>query len=136
MNCGFYTDIARWASARGWLRLAFLRLDGRPIAMQFDLEVLSTYYSLKIGYDPAYEHFAPGKLLTYAMVARAVATGAETYELLGKDEEWKYRFTNTFRERFAFAAFPRSPVGSSVGRHLRTDSPSPAASPLPLGFAT
>jgi CelD/BcsL family acetyltransferase involved in cellulose biosynthesis len=107
----FYGEIARWATGRGWLRLAFLRLDGRAIAMQFDLEVGRTYYSLKIGYDPAYEHFAPGKLLTYAMVARAVASGAETYELLGKDEEWKYRFTNTSRERFAFAAFPRSPGG-------------------------
>ncbi len=107
----FYAEIARWASARGWLRLAFLRLDGLPIAVQFDLEVARTYYSLKIGYDPAYEHFAPGKLLTFAMVARAVATGAETYELLGKDEEWKSRFTNTSRERFAFAAFPRSPSG-------------------------
>lgn len=107
----FYSEIARWASARGWLRLAFLRLDGQAIAMQFDLEVFGTYYSLKTGYDPAYEHFAPGKLLAFAMVARAVATGAETYELLGKDEEWKSRFTNTSRERFAFAAFPRSPSG-------------------------
>jgi len=107
----FYSEVARWAAQRGWLRLAFLRLDGRAIAMQFDLEVSRTYYSLKIGYDPAYEHLAPGKLLTYAMVSRAVTRGLETYELLGKDEEWKYRFTSTFRERFAFAAFPRSPVG-------------------------
>jgi CelD/BcsL family acetyltransferase involved in cellulose biosynthesis len=107
----FYTEIARWASARGWLRLAFLRLDGRAIAMQFDLEASRTYYSLKIGYDPAYERFAPGKLLAVAMVARAVATGADTYELLGKDEEWKYRFTRTFHERVAFSSFPRSPGG-------------------------
>ena len=108
---GFYTDVARWAVERGWLRLAFLRLDGRPIAVQFDLEVGATYYSLKIGYDPAYERFAPGKLLAYAMVARAVAAGAATYELLGRDEEWKHRFTARFRERVAFSAFPRSPAG-------------------------
>src|SRR5207247_10269646 len=27
----FYTDVARWASDRGWLRLAFLRLGGRAL---------------------------------------------------------------------------------------------------------
>lgn len=108
---GFYTDVARWAAASGWLRLAFLRLDGRAIAVQFDLEAGATYYSLKIGYDPAYERFAPGKLLAYAMVARAVAAGAATYELLGRDEEWKERFTETFRERVSFSAFPPSPAG-------------------------
>ena len=107
----FYTGIARWAAARDWLRLAFLRLDGRAIAMQFDLELPTTYYSLKIGYDPAYERFAPGKLLASEMIARAVASGADTYELLGTDEEWKYRFTRTLHERVAFSSFPRSPGG-------------------------
>jgi CelD/BcsL family acetyltransferase involved in cellulose biosynthesis len=107
----FYGEVARWAASCGWLRLAFLRLNDRAIAFQFDLERERTYYSLKIGYDPEYERFSPGKLLAYMMVSRAVARGLETYELLGTDEPWKYRWTSSYRERVALRSFARSPTG-------------------------
>jgi CelD/BcsL family acetyltransferase involved in cellulose biosynthesis len=107
----FYTEIARWAASQGWLRLVFLRLDGRPIAFQFDLEDGARYYSLKIGYDREYERFSPGKLLTHCMVSRFVVSGPASYELLGTDEEWKFRWTGTSRERARFLAFARSPAG-------------------------
>lgn len=107
----FYTEAARWASAAGWLRLAFLRVDGRAIAFQFDLDDGVRYYSLKIGYDPEYERFSPGKLLAYAMVGRAVTRGRETYELLGTAEPWKDRWTTTARERVVLHAFASSAAG-------------------------
>lgn len=107
----FYTQLGRWAAGAGWLRLAFLRLDGRAIAFQFDLELRSRYYSLKIGYDPAFERFSPGKQLTYMMVARAVARGLDAYELLGTDEPWKERWTLLSREQVTFRAFSPSPLG-------------------------
>jgi CelD/BcsL family acetyltransferase involved in cellulose biosynthesis len=109
----FYNAVARWASASGWLRLAFLRLDGRVIAFQFDLEVGRTYYSLKIGYDPAFDRYSPGKLLAYEMIARAVSTGLATYELLGTDEPWKDRWTSNFRECVRFEAYAPSPAGTA-----------------------
>ena len=109
----FYDAVGRWASARGWLRLAFLRLDGRAIAFQFDLEAARTYYSLKIGYDAAFDRYSPGKLLAYAMVARAVSTGLATYELLGTDEPWKDRWTSTFREYIRLEAYGPSPAGAA-----------------------
>ena len=46
--------MARWAAAKGWLRLAFLRLDGKPLAFDFGLNDGNTLYSLKTGYDEAY----------------------------------------------------------------------------------
>jgi len=107
----FYTELARSAADAGWLRLAFLRLDGRAIAFQFDLELGSRYFSLKIGYDPAFERFSPGKLLTYMMVARAVARGLRAYELLGTDEPWKERWTKLSRDQVAFRAFAPSGAG-------------------------
>jgi len=107
----FYTALARWAASVGWLRLAFLRLDGRAIAFQFDLELRSGYYSLKIGYDPEFERFSPGKILAYTMVSRAVTAGLDAYELLGTDEPWKDRWTDLAREQVAFRAFSPSPAG-------------------------
>ncbi len=107
----FYTGLARWAASVGWLRLAFLRLDGRAIAFQLDLESRSRYYSLKIGYDPEFRRFSPGKLLAYMMVSRAVTSGLEAYELLGTDEPWKDRWTELGREQVTFRAFSPSPAG-------------------------
>jgi CelD/BcsL family acetyltransferase involved in cellulose biosynthesis len=108
---GFYCDVARWAAPLGWLRLAFLRFNGQPIAFQFDLESGRTYYSLKIGYDPDFERFSPGKLLAYTMVARAIALGMDAYELLGTDEPWKYRWTTSVHDRVALYCFERSAAG-------------------------
>ena len=107
----FYTGLARWAASAGWLRLAFLRLDGRAIAFQLDLQLRATYYSLKIGYDPEFERFSPGKLLAYTMVSRAVASGLQAYELLGREEPWKDRWTELAREQVEFRAFSPSPAG-------------------------
>jgi len=107
----FYTGLAHRAASVGWLRLAFLRVDGRAIAFQLDLELRSRYYSLKIGYDPEFQRFSPGKLLAYTMVSRAVASGLEVYELLGTDEPWKDRWTELAREQVAFRAFSPSPAG-------------------------
>jgi CelD/BcsL family acetyltransferase involved in cellulose biosynthesis len=101
----FYTALAHRAAVAGWLRLAFLRLDGQAIAFQLDLELRPSYYSLKIGYDPLYERFSPGKLLAYTMMSRAVATGFASYELLGTDEPWKHRWTHEAREQNVFRAF-------------------------------
>lgn len=107
----FYTEIARWASARGWLQLAFLRLDGKPIAFDFCLESGGTTYVLKGGFDPAFRGFAPGMILTYESLRRAFEQGLSSYELLGEDAPYKLVWTQTKRERVRFQAFSRSPRG-------------------------
>jgi CelD/BcsL family acetyltransferase involved in cellulose biosynthesis len=108
----FYREIAAWASGRGWLRLAFLRLDGRPLAFQFGVEHDRVYYFLKGGYDTAFVRFAPGKLLLHAMLERAFDTGLRSFELLGDAEPWKLEWTRSCRERVAFQAFAPSAAGS------------------------
>lgn len=107
----FYTSVAEWAANRGWLRLALLRVDGHAIAFQLDLEVARTYHSLKIGYDPSFARFSPGKILLYAMVCRAMEHRLESYELLGTDEAWKERWSEGAHERVALHAFSPSPRG-------------------------
>ena len=108
----FYTDIARWAAARGWLRLVFLRVGGRPAAFQFGLEDGGHYYFLKGGFDPGYERFAPAKLLVHEMLSRAFTAGLERYHFLGGNETWKLEWTSTCRERLVLHAFAPSLSGA------------------------
>ena len=107
----FYTTVACWAAERGWLRLCFLRLDGRGIAFNYSLEHGSRHYLLKTGFDAAYEKYAPGKLLLREMLERAFALGLASYEFLGDDAPWKLEWTGTVRERRLFHAFARSTTG-------------------------
>jgi CelD/BcsL family acetyltransferase involved in cellulose biosynthesis len=101
----FYREVARWAADRGWLKLAFLRLDGQPFAFDFGIEADGVHYLLKTGFDPAYGKFAPGMILRYEMLARAFSVGLSRYEFLGADEPWKLQWTQTTRRRTLFQAF-------------------------------
>jgi CelD/BcsL family acetyltransferase involved in cellulose biosynthesis len=96
----FYTEVASWAAERGWLRLAFLRLNGQAIAFDYCLEHNKTHYLLKTGYDPAYRELAPGMVLRYLMLARSFSERMATYDFLGVgyDYAWKREWTNTQQE--------------------------------------
>jgi CelD/BcsL family acetyltransferase involved in cellulose biosynthesis len=107
----FYREVARWAASRGWLRLAFLRLDGRALAFDFAIEAGGVHYLLKTGYDPARRESAPGKLLRHEMLRRAFDAGLSSYEFLGADEPWKLEWTTSRRDLRRLDAFPRSATG-------------------------
>jgi CelD/BcsL family acetyltransferase involved in cellulose biosynthesis len=109
----FYTDVARWAADRGWLRMWFVRLDGRPLAFRLDLEVEGVYYHLKGGYEPSFSRFSPGLLLQHESVKHAFSSGARRYEFLGADEPYKLNWTKTCRDRVAVRVFGRGPRGTA-----------------------
>ncbi len=107
----FYRAVARWAAAHGWLRLAFLRVDGIPIAFHYCLEHAGVHYVVKGGHDSAYSKYSPGKVLTYSMLSRAFTIGLSTYEFLGADDPWKLLWTSSMRRRLIVHAFRPAPDG-------------------------
>src|SRR4051812_4715268 len=107
----FYRDVAAWARERGWLTLAFARLDGVPIAFDFCIDPGDRVYVLKGGYDPAWSKQAPSYLLIEETIARAYANGRESYELLGDADDYKMQLTSSMRERDHPQAFGRRPGG-------------------------
>lgn len=107
----FYTSVARWAREEGWLRLAFLRLDGRPLAFHLDLEANGVLYHLKGGYDPAFEQYSPSKVLHHELLARAFAAGLERYEFLGGEDRYKLSWADGVHDRLLVQAFAGSVAG-------------------------
>jgi CelD/BcsL family acetyltransferase involved in cellulose biosynthesis len=108
----FYTAVARWAAERGWLRLAFLRLDGRALAFDYCLESGGSFYALKGGYDPDYRRLGPGVVLAHESLARAFADPElQTYEFLGMADSYKLDWTSATRPRLHAQAFSRTPLG-------------------------
>jgi len=107
----FYSEVAYWGAARGVLRLAFLRLDGRPLAFDYCLEEGNIHYLVKTGYDPAYRALGPGLILRYEMLARAFDAGLASYEFLGTDQPWKLEWADQFRELVLLRTFGPTPSG-------------------------
>jgi CelD/BcsL family acetyltransferase involved in cellulose biosynthesis len=107
----FYTEIASWAAAHGWLRLIFLRLDGRAIAFHLALEHRGAYFPLKGGFDPEFRALSPGKLIIHATLERAFTVGLERYEFLGAFDAYKRRWATDAYDRLLFQAFSSAPSG-------------------------
>jgi CelD/BcsL family acetyltransferase involved in cellulose biosynthesis len=107
----FYTAVAHWAAGAGLLRLGFVRLDGRAIAFAFALQDDAALYLLKGGYDPEYRRFGPGKLLFRSLMARAVASGAGRFELLGAAEPWKLEWTRDCHEQILVRSYAPTVLG-------------------------
>jgi CelD/BcsL family acetyltransferase involved in cellulose biosynthesis len=107
----FYTEAARWAAERGFLRLAFLRLDARTLAFNYCLESDRTHYSIKTGYDPTYARFSPGKVLQHLMLARAFSEGLAIYDFGGAVEPYKQQYTDAYRELQSLRMFAPTPLG-------------------------
>jgi CelD/BcsL family acetyltransferase involved in cellulose biosynthesis len=111
----FYTDVARWAAERGWLRIRTLRLDDRPMAVEYVLTAGGTLHSLKSGYDEAFASYSPGMLLFHAIVRDAFEDPTVgRIDLGGADEPYKLRWASEVRERTLLQAFARSAPGYGI----------------------
>lgn len=108
----FYYQLALWASQRGVLVVALLRVNGRPVAMDVGIADRGVQYMIKGSYDADYRRGSPGKLLLHATLQRAFARPLDRVELLGADDPYKRAWARYSHERQAFDAFARSPIGS------------------------
>ncbi|MBD3774306.1 MAG: GNAT family N-acetyltransferase [Rhodobacteraceae bacterium] len=84
----FFRQYLRAASAAGQCRIAFMRIDGRPVAMQLAVVSGGHYWLYKIGYDEDFSRCSPGNLLMLHAVGEAVRAGLSAFEFMGEAEGW------------------------------------------------
>lgn len=84
----FFRAWFRATAERGELRMAFMRIDGRAVAMQLAIESLGRYWLFKIGYDEGFSRCSPGTLLMLHTLDWAAQRGLSGYEFLGNAEPW------------------------------------------------
>lgn len=107
----FYTEIARWARTRGELLLAFLRLDGYPIAAMLNLNAGGTLTGLKLGYDEAYARFSPSKLLLRHVLRHCFEGSITSYDFSGHADAYKMEWADSTRTLIETRSFARNPAG-------------------------
>ena len=87
-KAGFFRAFLKGASRDGRCRIAFMRIDGKAVAMQLAVEFQRRYWLFKIGFDQAFARCSPGNLLLLHAMADAAARGLAGVELLGEVEPW------------------------------------------------
>lgn len=84
----FFRTYLRAECEAGRLRMAFLRIDGRAVAMQLAVVQHDRLWLYKIGYDEAFRRCSPGSLLMLHAIGQAAQSGLAAFELLGNAEPW------------------------------------------------
>jgi CelD/BcsL family acetyltransferase involved in cellulose biosynthesis len=107
----FYTEVVAWATGKGMLRLAFLRLDGKPVAFDLSLERDHVRYSLKAGFDAEFASYGPGAVLLYQLLREAQSSGIERFELLGPEDSFKSGWSDHTSDRGWLHAAATSAAG-------------------------
>jgi CelD/BcsL family acetyltransferase involved in cellulose biosynthesis len=89
----FHREFARCAAARGWLRLWFAELDGKPVAAWYGYRYAHAEWYYQAGRDPAWEHSSIGLVLLAHTIREALSDGLSEYKLLRGGEAYKSRFS-------------------------------------------
>jgi CelD/BcsL family acetyltransferase involved in cellulose biosynthesis len=107
----FYRQILQTAGERGWLRIYFLTLGCKRIAVRIALLFRNRVFMLKSGYDPEYAAHSPGHLLCHKILDEAWRLKFDEVDFLGNRERWKLNWSRDLRRHswlFAFTKRPKS----------------------------
>ncbi len=110
-RAAFYRRHAQAAAAAGVLRMCFLRIGGKGVAMQIAIEQGHGFWLLKVGYDSEYSPCSPGLLLMRDTIAYSARAGLARYEFLGRAESWTRVWTERERETVGLRVYPYGPRG-------------------------
>jgi CelD/BcsL family acetyltransferase involved in cellulose biosynthesis len=88
----FHRAFAIRALKRGWLRLWFLELNGRPVAAWHGFRFGGADWHYQSGRDPDWDRYSVGAVLLAHTIRDCVESGIPRYLFLRGDEPYKLRF--------------------------------------------
>jgi CelD/BcsL family acetyltransferase involved in cellulose biosynthesis len=110
-RAAFYRQYAHAAGAAGVLRMCFLRIAGKGVAMQMAIQQGGAFWLLKVGYHAEFAPCSPGLLLMRDTINHAARSGLASYEFLGRAESWTKVWTEQERETVSLRVYPYGPRG-------------------------
>jgi CelD/BcsL family acetyltransferase involved in cellulose biosynthesis len=104
---GFLEDAHR----EGHIRFAFVRLDGKAIAMQIASEWQNRYWIYKATFDKEHSKSSPGNLLYFHTLDQTTQKGLLSYEFMGKMDSWTSAWTQDARDYVRIYGLPHNARG-------------------------
>jgi CelD/BcsL family acetyltransferase involved in cellulose biosynthesis len=103
----FFRLLTQRMEEQGWLRWAFLDIDGEPAAGQFMVQSGPTLYVVKIGYNEKFAKLSPGAALFGHVIENAYKSGGVTELNFMSGYPWMKDWNVQTRELVNIAFFPK-----------------------------
>ena len=91
----FIRALTETAYAQGWLSVWFLRIDGRPIAMEYQLREGRHLHALRADFDDAYKSISPGTYLNFRMLQELFTGEHGNYYMGPGNNPYKSRWSDS-----------------------------------------
>lgn len=102
----FHEELTQLALQRGWLRLFVLSLDGKPAASLYGFRYNQALYFYQSGFDPTYSKHSVGSMTLGLAIKKAIEEGAEEFDMLHGDEQYKIHWAREARELGRIELYP------------------------------
>lgn len=107
----FFRRYLKAMSEKRQSRIAFMRIDGTPVAVQLAVTWDDRYWLYKIGFDETYARCSPGSLLMLYVVGEAARVGLRAVEFMGEAESWITDLWTKEQHEFVHVrAYPLAPA--------------------------
>jgi len=90
----FHRQFAERVMPRGWLRLWFAEIEGRPVAAWYGWRYARSEWYFQAGRDPEFDRLSVGLVLFAHTIREACGDGMDFYRLLAGQESYKMRFAD------------------------------------------
>lgn len=91
----FIQRLSQHAAEQGWLSIWLLKLDGKPLAMEYQLADEAQVYALRADFDSACpQEISPGSYLNMHLLERHFQSGLAQYCMGPGDNPYKYRWAD------------------------------------------
>jgi CelD/BcsL family acetyltransferase involved in cellulose biosynthesis len=112
----FFRQLTERASAQGWLRLWVLRLDGRAVATEYQLEGDGRVHALRSDFDASVpDELSPGSHLNAEIVRRLFAAeSVHEYDMGPGDNPYKSRWATASHETARLRLFRPGAYGACL----------------------
>jgi CelD/BcsL family acetyltransferase involved in cellulose biosynthesis len=93
----FHRLVAERFHDRDWLRLHYIRVGGRIIAIDYAFRFRDHYVGYLMGFnpDPEWQHYSIGTVMTAEVIRRAIAEGCQIIDFLRGKEAYKAMWAPT-----------------------------------------
>lgn len=85
----FFRDMAAELGNRGWLKLYFLEIEGKRVAVTLCFNLKGTLSLYNSGYDPSYSQLSVGLVAKAWTIQESIKMGAKKFDFLRGAEEYK-----------------------------------------------
>ncbi|NDP41167.1 MAG: GNAT family N-acetyltransferase [Aromatoleum sp.] len=104
----FIRRLSRHARERGWLSIWTLRVDGRPLAMEYQLIVDGNVHALRSDFNAVCAQISPGSHLSRHLLQQLFGRGLNRYFMGPGNNAYKYRWTERAEPVWEMFVYSRS----------------------------